>query len=47
VNVQKLYNLIKKDKDALPQVTFDKAENLVAKSLGAAFKIAIDKVTLG
>ena len=43
VNTDKLYRILKKDKEALMQVDFDQSEQIMARALGTSFKVAVDK----
>ena len=47
LNTDKLYRIIKKDKDAVTQVDFEQSEVILARALGAAFKISVDKYIEG
>ena len=46
-NVKKFYDLINMEKGESSQVRFDQSERMLSRSLSKAFKIAIDKITMG
>jgi hypothetical protein len=47
IMTEKLYKIIKRENETITQVDFDNFEKLLSISLGAAFKISIDKYING
>ncbi len=46
-NVKKVYDLINMEKGELSQVKFQQSENILSRALCKAFKVAVDKITMG